>query len=134
MSSTVHLLMLYVQHAVSEGLQPDETGVYSIARKEFIASLGIPASTFDQNRAAFVNEMMTGWDLEIMFSLKGLLHENLYTDVKYEKGSLTFKRNPITMRPELSYVWGIKPPYWERRMFVDPYIPVPDSVKLPISM
>lgn len=133
MSGTESKLMLYVQHAIYEGLQPDENGVYSIARKDFIKGLDIPASTFDRNRDAFITRYMKSWDMEILFGLKGLLGENLFTDVEYENGTLKFKRNPITHRPEISYVWGIKPPYWEKRMFVYPYIPVPENVKLPIT-
>lgn len=124
--------MLYVQHAVSEGLQPDEAGTYHIPRKKFLDTLGISASAFDRSKSELV-ELLSTWDLEIMFDLTGLLHENLYTDVDYQKGELTFRRNPITLRPELSYVWGIKPKYWEQRMFSYPFALVPDNVVLPIQ-
>lgn len=132
MTHTTSLLILYVQYAISEGLQPDETGTYHIPRKDFLDILGLSASTFDKNKAELVEALST-WDLEIMFDLTGLLHENLYTDVSYQKGELTFRRNPITMRPELSYVWGIKPKYWEQRMFSYPFVLVPDNVVLPIQ-
>lgn len=128
-----HLLMLYVQHRIYEGLKPDANGVYTITRREFISDLGMGASTFDKNRDVLVNELMRDWDLELTFDLKGLLRENLFVDIEYSDGALRFKRNTITLRPELSYVWAIKPPYWDRRQFVWPYIPVPDNIELPIK-
>ena len=133
MNNTVRLLMLYVQKVIADGLEPDQNGTYSITRKEFVSRLELSSSTFDKNRDDFLKALSKGWDLEIMFDLKGLPKENLYTDVRYEKGVLYFKRNPITFRPELSYVWGVEPPYWNQKIFVWPYIPVPDNVNLPIS-
>lgn len=131
MTHTTSLLMLYVQYAVSEGLEPDDTGIYHITRKDFLDVLGISSSTFDKNKAELV-EMLSSWDLETIFNLTGLTNEYLYTDVSYQKGELTFRRNPLTLRPELSYVWGIRPKYWEQRMFSYPFVLVPDYLTLPI--
>ncbi len=126
-------LMLFVQQRLYEGLEPNEDKDYCIKRKEFIERLPMPASTFDNNIQKLVSNYIQQWDLSISFGLEGLAGENLYLDVRYEKGVLKFKRNPYSLRPELSYIWGRKPKGWERRSFNYEYVPVPEKIQLPIK-
>lgn len=128
-----YLLMLFVQQRLYEGLEPDKNGDYIIKRKEFIERLPMPASTFDGNIKKLVEYYINQWDLSIWFGLDGLAGENLYVDVRYERGELKFKRNKYTLRPELSYVWGRKPLGWEKRKFNYQTVPVPENVILPVT-
>lgn len=128
-----YLLILFVQQRLFEGLQPDENGDYVIGRKEFIERLPMAPSTFDSNIKKLVDYYIQEWDLYTSFGLVGLADENLYTDVRYEKGKLKFKRNPYTLRPELSYVWARQPYGWEKRSFNYQSVPVPENVILPIK-
>ena len=127
------LLMLFVQQRLYEGLQPDEDGFYVISRKEFLERLDMSPSTFSARIKDLTDYYMLDWNLEIMFGLKGLIHENLYTDISYSKGKLRFKRNPYTERPELSYLWARQPKYWEERYLCYDTPPVPENVVLPIT-
>lgn len=128
-----YLLMLFVQQRLYEGLEPDENGDYIIKRKEFIERLPMAPSTFDSNVDKLVEYYMQQWDLSISFGLVGLADENLYIDVRYEKGKLKFKRNPHTLRTEFSYTWARQPGAWENRRFSYENVPVPDSIVLPIK-
>ena len=132
MTESEYLMLLFVHQRIYEGLQPDGQGDYMIRRKEFIERLPMAASTFDNNILRFVKDL-ADYDLAVMFGLKGLYGENLFVDVRYNKGTLRFKRNPYTLRPELSYIWGIKPTNWEERRFSYPYVPVPENISLPIK-
>lgn len=129
---TVYLMMLYVQHRLAGGLQPDCNGFFQIRRVEFIKELPMTPSTFDRNVRDFVEKVMTQWDLNIWFHLTGLAGEKLYIDVSYSKGVLKFRRNPITERSELQYVWARPPVAWEERSFRYEYLPVPEGLALPI--
>ncbi len=126
-------MMLFVQQRLYEGLQPDEDGYYIIRRKEFIERLPMTSSTFAKQIKNLTKYYMQEWDLQIMFGLKGLARENLYTDISYESGKLRFKRNPYTLREELQYVWARKPFGWEERRFSYNDVPVPENVHLPIE-
>ena len=35
--------------------------------------------------------------------------EMLYIDVRYENGKFMFKRNPLTLKPELQHLWALPP-------------------------
>lgn len=127
-------IMYYVQCAIADGLQPDADGFYRIRRKDILEGLGMAPSTFNNNIDLFLREYIGGWNLEITFGLKGLIHEDLYTDISYHRGVLKFKRNPITLRSEFSYLWGISPKRNPYNYFRWPYIPVPESITLPIEL
>ena len=127
------LMMLFVQQRLYEGLQPDEDGYYTIQRKEFLERIPMKPSTFAGQINNLTDYYMRQWNLEISFKLKGLIHENLYTDISYQDGKLRFRRNRYTERPELSYIWARKPLLWEERRLVNEYPPVPENVKLPIE-
>lgn len=129
---TVYLMMLYVQHRLAEGLQPDRDGFYQIRRAGFIKDLPMTPSTFDRNVRDFVEKVMPQWDLNIWFHLTGLAGEKLYIDISYSKGLLKFRRNPITERSELQYVWARRPLAWEERSFRYEYLPAPEGLELPI--
>jgi len=126
-------MMLFVQQRLYEGLQPDEDGYYTIQRKEFIDRIPIKPSTFSARISELVESYMEEWDLEIMFNLKGLIGENLYTDISYKNGKLRFKKNPYIERPEFSYIWARRPLLWEERQFRYEPVPVPENVVLPIQ-
>lgn len=132
-TETGKLMMLFVQQRLYEGLQPDINGFYIISRKEFLERLELAPSTFSARIKDLTDYYMHEWDLEIMFDLKGLIGENLYTDISYSSGKLKFKRNSYTERPELSYVWARKPRYWDERRLVFETVPVPPDVVLPIQ-
>lgn len=132
-TETGYQMMLLVQQRLYEGLEPDTDGYYIIKRKEFIDRLGLPSSTVSSRIGDLVKCYMQQWNLGIIFGLKGLEKENLYTEVYYSNGQLRFKRNPYTMIPELQYVWDRKPVDWEHRRFRYEQISVPESVKLPIN-
>lgn len=125
--------MLFVQQRLYEGLQPDENNDYVISRKEFVERLPIPQSTFNSNIHKLVDYAMQQWNLYVWFGLEGLADQNLYVDIRYENGKLKFKRNPYTLRPELSYLWGRQPYGWKDRRFNYQSEPVPEGLELPIK-
>lgn len=132
-TDSLYLMMLFVQHKLAEGIEPDADGYYHIRRKEFIDELPMSASTFNYNIKNFTTHVMTHWDLYTWFGLEGLAGETLYIDVSYSNGALHFRRNPITEREDLKYVWARKPNGWHLRRFSYETVPVPEWVKLPVS-
>ena len=133
MTTTLYQMMLFVQHKLADGIEPDAEGYYIITRKEFIDELPMKSSTFDYNIKNFATRLMTEWDLCIWFGLTGLGGETLYIDISYINGALRFKRNPLTLRKDLEYVWARKPRGWELRSFSYETVPVPEWVTLPIK-
>ena len=128
-----YALMLYVQHVLADGLQPDEDGYYRIRRKDFIAELPMKPSTFDNNIDKLVSYYLPQWDISIWFGLQGLAGETLYNDISYSRGVLQFRRNPITKHPQLQYLWARKPPLWETRDFRYEHVLVPEYFTLPLN-
>lgn len=108
-SRTAGKIIRYIQQALYEGKEPDANGYYKFSRKELSEGAQISTSTFDSNRADVESYFARWCDLEKQGKYPELKHEMLYIDVCYEKGYFMFRRNPITLQPELQHLWALPP-------------------------
>ena len=99
----------YIQKSLYERKQPSEDGYYIYLRKELAEAAGISASTFDNCKQEVIIYFSSECALNTWAKYEGYEGEILYTDVKYEKGKLKFKRNPLTFQPELAHLWALPP-------------------------
>lgn len=102
-------IIRYIQQSLYEGKAPDKEGYYKFSRKELYEGARISAAAFDKNRNE-VEAYFARWcDLKKQGNYPQYAKEMLYIDVKYEKGYFMFKRNPITLMPELQHLWALPP-------------------------
>lgn len=99
----------YIQQSLYEGKQPDENGFYVFTRKELAAGAGMSVGAFDNNRAELEHYFSSWCNLKRQGNYPEYASEMLYIEVKYEKGKFMFKRNPITLSPELQHLWALPP-------------------------
>ena len=113
MSRRITDVVRYVQECIADG-RPDENGVFVFTRKELVDATGISPSTFNKNINEVIKLIGTGFDFHLSFNVPGykIHQENVFIDVSYEKGKLTFRRNPLTLTEEFEYMWSeLKPKY-----------------------
>ena len=102
-------IIRYIQQSLYEGKAPDKDGYFKFSRKELYEGARISAAAFDKNRNE-VEAYFARWcDLKKQGNYPQYAKEMLYIDVKYEKGYFMFKRNPITLMPELQHLWALPP-------------------------
>jgi len=110
---TIRDVALYVQQCIADG-RADENGVFVFTRKELIDATGISSSTFNRNINELIELLAVGFDFNQSFHIPQykIGQENVFIDVVYEKGKLTFRRNPLTLTEEFEYMWSeLKPKY-----------------------
>lgn len=99
----------YIQQSLYDGKQPNESGYYVFTRKELANGAGMSVGAFDNNRVK-LEEYFSSWcNLKNQGNYHEYASETLYIDVKYEKGKFMFKRNPLTLSPELEHLWALPP-------------------------
>ena len=99
----------YIQMSLFEGKQPDENGYYVFSRKELADGAGMSVSAFDNNKRELISYFSSWCNLKNQGNYNEYAKEMLYIDVKYENGKLMFKRNPLTLSPELQHLWALPP-------------------------
>ncbi len=99
--------MLYVRERLHCGLQPDEDGYYCISRKDFVNDIPMSASNFDRVKEEWMNYDLANYSIDCALGFKFKLpnEDHMFLDIKYEKGFVKFKRNPITLLPEVERLW-----------------------------
>lgn len=102
-------IVYYVQKTLSQGKEPDEQGFYVYSRKDLAEGTGLAISTISNNIISAMLYFRDWCDLKSWAKYEEYAGEILYVDVSYEKGKLKFRRNPITLKPELSYLWALPP-------------------------
>ena len=111
------MVVRYIQNSISDGraLLDD---YYVFSRKELIEGAEISASSFNPKIIKEIIVLLRDWfDFNSNFNIKKFKwHEqNLFVDISYDKGILKFKRNPLSLLPEYSYMWNeirISEPYF----------------------
>jgi hypothetical protein len=100
-------VLLYIQRCIADG-RPDEDGTFVFARKELLQETGISPSVFNRRINEVVDKLANGFDFCLNFNVPGykIGQENVFVDVKYDAGKLTFKRNPLTLSDEFEYMWA----------------------------
>lgn len=98
-----------IQQSLYDGKCPDEEGFYCFPRKELCEIAGISPSTFDRCKDEVVDYFRRRCDLATWAKYNEYKGEVLYVDVSYERGVLKFRRNPLTLKPELEYLWALPP-------------------------
>lgn len=99
----------FIQEALFNGKQPTNEGYYVFSRKELAEGAGISVSAFDGCRGDVIRYFSSWCDLKTWAKYEEYAGQILYTDVSYEKGKLRFKRNPITLQPDLCHLWALPP-------------------------
>ena len=111
------MVVRYIQNSISDGRELVDD-YYVFSRKELIEGAEISASSFNPK---IIGEIITilrdFFDFNSNFNIKKFKwHEqNLFVDISYDKGILKFKRNPLSLLPEYSYMWNeirISEPYF----------------------
>ena len=109
MQGSASKIIYYIQKSLYEGRQPDAEGFYAYTRKELAEGTELSPSTISNNVIDAMLYFRDWCDLKSWAKYEEYKGEVLYVDVCYEKGKLRFKRNPITLKPELSYLWALPP-------------------------
>ena len=109
MENSAGNVVLYIQQSLYDGRLPDQEGYYCYSRKELAENSGISVSTFNRCKEDVVHYLSTWCDLASWAKYQEYSGEILYQNVSYEKGVLKFQRNPLTLKPELSFLWALPP-------------------------
>lgn len=109
MQNSAPEIVYYIQMSLYSGREPDEQGFYVYSRKELSEGTGLSMSTISNNIISAMLYFRDWCDLKSWAKYEEYAGEVLYVDVSYEKGKLKFKRNPITLKPELAYLWALPP-------------------------
>lgn len=102
-------VILYIQRSLYGGKEPENDGYYKFSRKELCDRAGVSGTAFDNNKNEILNYFSRSCYLGTYGRYPEYANEMLYTDVEYEKGVFKFKRNPITLKPELQHLWALPP-------------------------
>ena len=102
----------YIQTTLYDGRKPNENGYYCYSRKELAENTGLSPSTVVRNMDEVLDYFSKGFRLDNCVKFSEYPGESLYCDVSYVQGVLSFKRNPLTFKPELSFLWGLPPLYY----------------------
>ena len=102
-------MVYYIQTSLYDGRQPEAEGFYIFTKKELAEKLGLALTTVHRNIGDVVQYFSSWCDLSSWAKYPELAGEVLYTDVSYERGVLKFKQNPLTLRPDLSFLWALPP-------------------------
>lgn len=102
-------IIRFIQESLYKGKQATADGFYVFTRKELSDGAGISVSTFDRCKDDVVRYFSSWCDLKTWARYDEYVGEVLYVDVSYEKGKLRFKRNPITLQPNLCHLWALPP-------------------------
>lgn len=101
----------YIQQCIADG-RSDIDGYFVFTRKELVQNTGIHASTFNRNVDKILEYISKGFDFAQSFNIPGykIGQENVFVDVSYSNGKLSFRRNPLTYTEEFEYMWSeLKP-------------------------
>ena len=101
----------YVQKSLFEG-KKDVDGCYIYEKAELAEGAHISESTVNRYKDELVKYLGTLFDLCYWAKYQEYKGAQLFIEVKYTRGKLSFRRNPITFEGELSKLWAL-PPLWD---------------------
>ena len=111
MNESVENVILYIQKTLYEGKTPDEDGNFIYTRKELAEGANISLSALNVHKEEIVDFLKKEFDFCNWAKYDDHKGENLFINVSYEYGKLSFQRNPLTINSELSHLWALPPAY-----------------------
>lgn len=109
MNQSVYRMMHYIQKSLYEGKQPTEEGRFVYTRKELSQGAKLSLSTVDSTKFSLIEFMKKTFDLALWAKYDEYKGENLFVDIKYDRGRLSFRRNIITEKSDLQHLWALPP-------------------------
>lgn len=109
MNESVYKIIHYIQQSLYDGRKPDANGNYCFSRKDLAEGASVSLSSVSSNIESVVLMLSDDYDFNRWARFSEYTGENLYEGVSYNKGVLSFKRNPVTLAPDLNFLWALPP-------------------------
>ncbi len=109
MITVVQKVVNYVRNTLYQGRKPNEDGFYIYKSSEIARAIGTSPRQISIRKEAVEHVLKTDYDLLKYGKYPEYKGESLFVNVSFCGGILQFKRNPITLKKELEYLWAMKP-------------------------
>ena len=109
MTDSVSSILFYIQKSLYEGKQPDADGFYCYTKKELAENASVSVVTVMRSKEQILSYLQRWCDFSSWAKFEDYAGEILYQNVSFEAGILKFKRNPLTLQPEFSFLWALPP-------------------------
>ncbi len=107
----------YVEDALSKGKQEDKDGWYIFTKKEIADAIDLSPETVYRNISKAMYYLKSRTFAAAHFDVE---ENQIYTSMKWEKGKLMFKRNPLTNDIKYQYLFGCpRTYYWAYESYDD---------------